>query len=118
MRAPLPLMAASAALLLLGACHGRQSGDTVVNTTIDNTVGTASDEMTNIDAATGSSTNMAADVNSTTPAEPGLSDSGDSNSTTPATPAKPKRNATAKPKSNTDASTGPGAGSAAPANSN
>lgn len=49
-------------LLLIGACHSQSDQSTITNSVIDNTVGTASDEMTNIDATTGSAANMAADV--------------------------------------------------------
>lgn len=49
-------------LLLIGACHSQSDQSTITNSVIDNTLGTASDEMTNIDATTGSAANMAADV--------------------------------------------------------
>ena len=91
------------AALALAACHsGSGAGDVVVNSSTDNTVGTASDEMTNIDAAQGISTNLAADVgNANAPSEPGLSDANtsDANDSVPAAPvaAKPKHHAAAKP---------------------
>ena len=95
------------AALALAACHsGSGTGDVVVNSSTDNTVGTASDEMTNIDAAQGISTNMAADVgNGAAPSEPGLSDANasDTSDSAPAAPvatAKPKRHA-AKPAADT-----------------
>jgi hypothetical protein len=59
--APLRLIWA-APLLLIAACYSQADQSTVTNSVIDNTVGTASDEMTNIDATIGSAANMAADV--------------------------------------------------------
>jgi len=55
-------LALIAPLLLIGACHQQADTSGVTNSVIDNTVGTASDAMTNVDATIGSAANMAADV--------------------------------------------------------
>jgi hypothetical protein len=50
-------------LFLLAACQNKTAADeSVTNMVVDNTVGTASDAMTDVDATTGSAANMAADV--------------------------------------------------------
>jgi hypothetical protein len=56
------ILSAASLTLGLGACHSTASGDSVTNIVVDNTVGTASDAMTNVDATTGSAMNMAPDV--------------------------------------------------------
>ena len=49
--------------LMLSACHSGSSTSTITNVVVDNTAGTASDAMTNIDATVGSAAAMPADVN-------------------------------------------------------
>jgi len=63
MRLNVPLTSVATLGLLLCGCHSSSTaGDSVTNMVVDNTVGTASDAMTNVDATTGSAMNMAADV--------------------------------------------------------
>ncbi len=63
MRKFFPLIVLLATSVLFASCHSSSSvGDSVTNMVIDNTVGTASDSMTNVDATIGAAANMTADV--------------------------------------------------------
>ena len=96
-------------LLLIAACHSQSDQTSITNSVIDNTVGTASDEMTNIDATTGSAANMAADVpagtnagggstdNSPTGADAGSGDAAQHDATPAAKPTHHPKAAPAKP---------------------
>lgn len=71
-----------APVLLVSACHSNTDTSAISNSVVDNTVGTASDEMTNIDATTGSAANMAADVAPGAQSGGDTSDSGDDSTPT------------------------------------
>lgn len=75
--------------LALAACKQATDSEAVTNLMIDNTVGTASDRMTDVDAATGAATNMAPDVGDTQPgAATSSKDNGDAESDTTGNTAK------------------------------
>ena len=70
MRNKLTILTLSVASLALFACHSATDQSTVTNSVLDNTVGTASDAMTNVDAVTGSAANLPADVGMENSAKP------------------------------------------------
>ncbi len=76
---PATLIALAVAALALAGCKAQDDSSSVTNMVIDNTVGTASDKMTDVDATTGSAANMSADVGSNTQpdASNNSTDSGD-----------------------------------------
>ena len=94
MRLPISYFATGAAvigLFALAACHNTAAtDDSVTNVVIDNTVGTASDAMTDVDATVGAAANMAADVG-----DSAASNTATAQSDADAEPAKPAKRAKA-----------------------
>lgn len=92
-------------LLLIGACHSQSDTGALSNSVTDNTVGTVTDDMTNIDATTGSAANMAADV----PAGAQSSDDGSDSAPTGADAGSGDASPAPKPAHHTKATTKPAA---------